>query len=287
MINWGGIGNIAWKWKGYDMKRCPLLLCSVFVFTSFFSAGNQEPDHLYEILTETAGYCEKFASASLNYVCIEDIEETIYKPYRKASGDMPRFSRTRRNHYIYDYQLVLEKNAFKEQRILIEENRRKVRISNAALKTERFNYSNIVLGPLIMSWESQALHDYRIVGEEKFDGTPCVILEVIPKSGTTGKHLTGKVWVGKEDYGIRKLEWNPESIDNPELYEKKAAQLKARPRLKFILELAFEKNGLRFPSRFIQSEEYQNLQGQILICSEATVSFRNYKFFTVETSVDM
>jgi hypothetical protein len=199
---------------------------------------------------------------------------------------MPRFSETRSNRYIHDYQLILEKEAFKECRILIDENHHKAHIMNARLKTERIYYEKIVLGPLIMSWESQAVHEYRIVGEEKLSGTPCIIIEALPKPGTTGKHLTGKVWVGKKDKLVRKLEWNPESVDNPEFYKKTANRLKATPQLKLILELAIEKNGLRFPSRFIQIEEYRNSNEEVLTKSETTVEFKNYKFFTVETQVD-
>jgi hypothetical protein len=46
-----------------------------------------------------------------------------------------------------------------------------------------------------------------------------------------------------------------------------------------------EKNGIRFPSRYFVKESYINPSRGKLTLSETTVTYSDYKFFTVETEV--
>jgi hypothetical protein len=133
----------------------------------------------------------------------------------------------------------------------------------------------------------QEFHDYRIIGKAKFNKEPCYVLRAVPKSGIKGDHLFGKFWVSERDSRVWRMEWNQESVDNYELIEETARMLKARPRIGLVLEMGIEEKGIRFPSKYIEQESYVNKQGGILIRSETTVTYKNYKFFTVETEVEL
>ena len=262
----------------------------IFVWVNGFpgpSPGKEiDQTRLPKILEEVAAYCRVFSSASLNYVCLEEVTEIIYRPYRKlprASYD-PLYT-TQRHHFIYDYQLIQKDYDINEQRILIEENGIKTNIKDAPLKVDRFHYKHIILGPLLMDEYWQEFHDYRIIERDRLKKEPCFVIEAVPKSGISGDHLFGKFWISERDFKVWRMEWNQESIDNYEQIEETAKMLKARPQIKLILEMGVEEKGIRFPSQYAQRENYVNKQGALLIRSETTVNYKNYKFFTVETEV--
>jgi len=262
----------------------------IFVWVNGFpglSPGKEiDQTRLPKILEEVAAYCRVFSSASLNYVCLEQVTELIYRPYRKlprASYD-PLYT-TQRHHFIYDYQLIQKDYDINEQRILIEENGTKANIKDAPLKVDRFHYKHIILGPLLMDEYWQEFHDYRIIERDRLKKEPCFVIEAVPKSAISGDHLFGKFWISERDFKVWRMEWNQESVDNYEQIEETAKMLKARPQVKLILEMGVEEKGIRFPSQYAQRENYVNKQGALLIRSETTVNYKNYKFFTVETEV--
>jgi hypothetical protein len=243
---------------------------------------------LPKILEKTAAYCRKFGTASLYYVCLEDITEKIYTPYREIPRSYPPLLLTvDRNHYVYDYQLIQKEGEVKEQRILLEENGVKKDVRDAPLKVKRFRYKHITFGPMLLSEYWQPYHNYRIVAKEKINGERCLVVEALPKPSFVLEHLAGKIWVRERDFDILKVEYNQETIDNYEGIEETAAKLKARPLIKLITEYVFEKKGIRFPSKYVQSEEYINLRGVHFIKSETTVNYKNYKYFIVETEVEI
>jgi len=268
------------------------LFCVVFLRTAIempdLAAEEKiDQDQLPKILAEVAAYCRRFVDASLYYVCLEDVTEIIYSPYRMMPWAHDSPYRSKKNHCLYDYQLIQKEHDVKEQRILLEENGVKRNIKDAPLQIQRFRYRHIILGPLLMNEYWQEFHDYRIIGRERFKQEPCFVVEAVPRSGIKGDHLFGKFWVSEGDYRVWRMEWNQESIDNYELIEETAKMLNARPQVKLILEMGVEEKGIRFPSRYIQREEYVNKRGALLIRSEATVNYKNYKFFAVETEVEI
>jgi hypothetical protein len=255
-----------------------------------FSYPPQKVDQspLPGVLEAAADYCRMFGNASLNYVCLEEITEVSYSPYRVVP---PRFGDVilvkNVNHLLYDYQLVKTGEKIEEKRILLEENGKKEHILDAPLKVKRFPYHHIILGPMLVSEYWQPLHDYRIVGREKTAKESCLVLEAVPKQGAKTDHLFGRIWVSERDYQVLRMEWNQKSINNYELIEEKAKKIRAKPRMKLVMEYAYMKKGIRFPSKYVLSEEYVNDRDVLFIWSVTTVLYRNYQFFTVETEVDL
>jgi hypothetical protein len=271
------------KWKKICIEMGILFLLPLAIVFSF-PPQKVDQSPLPRVLKAAADYCRMFGNASLNYICLEEITEVSYSPYRVAPRPTPYVRNV--NHLLYDYQLVKTGGKVEEKRVLLEENGKKEHIPDAPLKVKRFPYDYIILGPMLVNEYWQSMHDYRIVGREKTGKESCLVLEAVPKPEAKADHLFGRIWVSERDYQVLRMEWNQKSINNYEVIEEKAKEIGAEPRIKLVMEYAYMKKGIRFPSKYVLSEEYINDRGVLFIGSVTTVLFRNYKFFTVETDVD-
>jgi len=251
-----------------------LFLFHFAILSLSLQSTQKKEKQLEPILEKCAEYCKRLVNSVLFFVCKEKITEKIS-------------SSTAKSVYVYDYQLYRNRNNIKEQRILIEENGKKKHEENAPLKTRAFKHENIVLGPIgLLSLYWQTYHDYRILKEEKLGGDKTVIIEAVLKPGYTFHHLSGKIWVRKSDFSILKIEWFQQSIGGYERVEETAKKLGAEPRLTLLVEYGFEKNGIRFPSKYSLDEVYITKRGRRRYQqSKTVVLYEDYKFFTVETDI--
>lgn len=243
----------------------------------FFTVENEvkvkEPE-LEEFLEKSVAYCKKLADVVLDIVCLEKIDETIQSRYFVGTSKI--------NKYVYDYQLIRKKRRITEQRILIEENGKDRNERNAELKT-KFQHEYMILGPYgLLSKEKQPYQNYRIVGKKKLWGKEAVIIEAVPRPGVTLDHSWGKIWVSKDDYSILKIEWDQRSI-------KGIGLLPENIEIYMATEYKFEKNGIRFPSQFTLEENEVSHRKYVVgrkhkfRMTEIMVTYKDYKFFTVET----
>jgi len=264
------------------------IIFSTQVYSQKANPHSTSQVELEAVLKKCAEYCERLSNSVLFFVCKEKITEKISSRgtvISKGFRAYPRaYSSTVKNVYVYDYQLYRNRNDIKEQRILIEENGKKKHEENAPLKTRAFKHENIVLGPIgLLSSYWQTYHDYRILKEKKFKGDKTVILEAVLKPEYTFHHLSGKIWVRKSDFSILKIEWFQHSIKRYEGVEETAKKLRAEPRLTLLAEYGFEKNGIRFPSKYSLDEVYIIRGRRRYQQSKTVVLYEDYKFFTVET----
>jgi len=265
------------------------LVFSTQVYTQKADSPSSGQEELEAILKKCAEYCERLSNSALFFVCKEKITEKISSRSaiiaKGPGGSISRaYTSTVKKVYVYDYQLYRKGNDIKEQRILIEENGKKKHEENAPLKTRIFKHENIVLGPIgLLSSYWQTFHDYRILKEEKFEGDKTVVIEAVLKPEHTFHHLSGKVWVRKSDFSILKIEWLQQSIRGYERVEETAKELGAKPYLTLLAEYGFEKNGIRFPSKFSLDEDYIYRGRRRFQQSKTVVLYDDYKFFTVET----
>lgn len=293
-----------------------LCLCLVPVGASLGPSVLEETPEMKEILDGCLSYCDRLESISLHYVCVEEIKETIYHPFKiledtrrrlqARDRDLSRLDRndyvyeneryddfdreTETNKYTYDYQLI-RKDRIDETRTLLKENGKKRKESGAQLKTKRFRYSNITVSPLaILGRDSQKYFDFKFVKEAKLWGTRVYIIEASSKPDQDERHLWGRLWLDRSNYAVLKIEWDERTMREYEYVQKQAVAFQARPELEFGTEHRFEKNGIRFPSKhfikelYIRQPEYSAGQEKLLK-SELEVRFKDYKFFIVETEV--
>jgi hypothetical protein len=281
------------------MKK-QIIIISLFILVVFsFSVYSQKTDsdstdqaELETILKKCADYCEKLSNSALFFICRETIKEEIYQSggpvtvrtvtssgsYVIRGGGGGRS--VEKNSYVYDYQLIRKENKTKESRILLKENGKKKNEKNAPLKTKIFEHKNVIMGPIgLLSDYWQRFHDYKIVKKEK----KAIVIEAVPKYGYKLNQLFGKIWVRKSDFSILKIEWNQEAIENYERIEELAKKLKAKPLITMVSEYAFEQKGIRFPSSYSIKEAYIIGRGRRrFLRSKKTVTYKDYKFFTVE-----
>jgi len=243
---------------------------------------------MISLLEKSAAYCRRLENAALNFVCNEDVVERLagggsfnYNTNSFTNGIRP-------SEWIYDYQLIRSGGQTQEKRTLIEDNGKKRHEDNAELRTMRFRHRNVFLGPIgLLSDKAQAGHTYNFVKEGKVDGEPAVVIEATPRK-KTGTSLFGKAWVRKGDGAVVRIEWEPQSMENYEAIMEFSRKIGHEPVIVFVSEYGFEKNGLRFPNFYEVTEAYNGANtGWGDIVSKTTVTYKDYKFFQVETAVDI
>lgn len=306
----GWIKKLAMNSRLWAKKSVCIVAASVIIFfysghTLLMSLSNTEnrEDVLNRVLSQTGKYCEKLKNSVLDFVCVEEIKEKIdyskddpsqnhrSKMFRSMDGMMSETKRAKvssikTNKYLYDYQLMKKGGQTYEKRILMEENGKSRREENAQLKLETFWHKFVVLGPVgLLSKYWQEHHDYKIIGNKKYRGKKALVIEAIPKNPDETSHLHGKIWVDETDSSILKIEWDVKSTGNYEKIEEFAMRINAEPRITMISEYDVEKNGIRFPSRYSVREAYYSRSGRTFARSEITVTYEEYKFFTVDTEI--
>jgi hypothetical protein len=197
------------------------------------------------------------------------------------------YKKTKENTYLYEYQLITKEGQGQEKRILLEKNGKKKNEKNVSLETQYFRYGKIVFGPLgLLNGYWQQYHDYEIANEEMVNGEKTVVVAAVPKSSLDGNHPYGKIWVRESDFAILKIEWDQRSLKTLEELKKQASMFGANQTITIISEFGYEKNGIRFPSRFLFEEAYVNKKGKKVVRSMIHTVYRDYKFFTVDVDVD-
>ena len=259
---------------------------------------------LTALLAKAAEYCRKLNGAALYFVCLEEIVETIdpsldlKKPLAPLGqwtgfpGSERQFTATTsfrkiKHTLLYDYQCIRDKGETTERRTLLREDRKKLNEPNAALKTMIIAYEMPLFGPAGIFGERVKPHfDYAIVGREKFEQKPVVVIQAIPKPDAPPRtELYGKAWIDPLSGDIVKIEWSPSRIGHYKEFEKLGEKFGLKPRLTLTSKFEVAKNGLRFPTRLMVEEAYLNARGRAFIRSTTQVTYKDFKFFTVEVDV--
>lgn len=292
-----------WKYQPVikDKKSVPVVFAVKVYFklreptvSQSLAPPSTDEEKLKIILAKCGEYCEKLANVSLDFVCNERITEELYQQVfvstvsggqSQVSFSAPGTRLAEKNIYVYDYQLIRKGKELSERRNLTEENGKRKEEKDAELKTLVFRHKNIIFGPIgVLSKHWQQYHDYRLLEDDALEGEKTYVIEAVPKRGYKLGHLSGKIWVRKSDYSILKVEWSQQGIENYDKIEALAKSLKAEPRLALVSEYGFEKNGIRFPSRYSIDETYLR-RGRKYVVSKTSVAYKDYKFFTVDTEV--
>lgn len=276
-----------------------VLLCSVLcpAQTMDKQISENHEQKLEQILKKTAEYCQQLNNMIFDFVCIEDIvEETnTYDKRRvnkqiKGTGNFSlvtelQLKRRKRNTYIYDFQMIKKDDQVEEKRILLKENGKKRYKENAEPKIQRFLFQNIVFGPAgFLSRYWQRYFNFEIIGEEILEGNKALIVSATPSEPREENYNFGKIWIDEKSCSIKKIEWMPESIQNftPKV-SSSAGELKRE--LTWSVTYGMEKNGIRFPSQQKIQETLMSQAGKKHPKSTVSITYTDYKFFTVEVSV--
>lgn len=253
------------------------------------------------LLQKAAEYCRKLEGSIFDFFCREEIEETIdvtLEPIKPSApldewsygGGSNRISIAGKvskvkNSFVYDYQCIRADRVLTEKRTLLKEGREERNVPNAKLELSGLVYFNNLLSPINLFGErNQPDYDYRVVGKEKFEKRPVLVVEAKLKAGVIEpKCLSGKAWIDPETADILKMELTQKPTGGVEVFAQREAQYDRKLRLTLRTEFSAEKNGIRFPSRLLIEEAYLNKMGRAYVRSKTNVVYTNFKFFTVAT----
>jgi hypothetical protein len=264
-----------------------------YLYAQIDSNEKSDQIRLNLLLKKTSQYCRKLDNAAFFYVCHEEVTEKIHHSLFLDQEEIGKLGRlddyrvgTEKNKYLYEYQLIRKKGKTEEKRTLLERNGRKVLKKDAKLETLNFYFRNILFGPVTLLGEQrQHFYDYKLHEGEIHKGESTFVIEAMPKSHLKQHHPYGRIWIRKSDFAILKIEWDYRSISSPHIIEKRAKNFKAEPHITLISEFDIEKNGIRFPNRFIFEEVYIKGQKKKIVKSETTIIYKDYRFFTVEVEI--
>jgi hypothetical protein len=265
---------------------------------------------LSEVLARAAAYCGKLEDAAFDFVCREEIRETIDPKYDSVVQGNPRdagsttaisggaqaflgpsivISRVRRvkRSFVYDYQCIRAGRVIRELRTQLEENGKKKVRENAELQTSVVVYGTALLAPVgVFGERFQPYYDFKVVGAETIGKTPVLVIDAKPKPGApASRNLYGQTWIDRVTGNILRIEWSDSRVGNFDVFQKRGEKYKRTPRLTIRSEFSAEKNGIRFPSRLYIEEAYLNDKGKAFVRSKTDVVYKDFKFFTVEFEV--
>jgi len=286
-----------------------------------------DQSELPNILKQTAKYCQKLGKAIFHFYCHEKVTERIeislqhqdaqeglkdFFEYDWANKDSRRYyvektrSRIRqrnydpgkkiiKNSYVYDYQIIKESDHIREQRILINENNKKVRQKSPQLKTVLYSYKNTVIPIMLFSEKNQQKFSYRLLAKKREMGRKAHIISV---SSRDGKRLA-TVWVDEEDFSILKFDVFPGAIRGYDkllrLNKNKMSNIKIKDTHLF----GHLRNGIRYPSKteinvsFTTQPPDQSSRStylhatktsigkEILVKVNTSIQNKNFRFFDV------
>jgi hypothetical protein len=254
------------------------------------------------LLAKAAEYCRKLESSAFDFVCREEIAESIDPSLDVAKGALvpipgltsykgPTFTistlRKIKHKFVYDYQCVRAGRAIREMRTQLEENGKKKVVPNAELKTSVVVFGKALLGPVGLFGERfQPDYDFAKAGEEKIGKIRVLVVDAKPKPGApSSRNLYGKAWIDPVTGNILKIEWSESRVGRFDIFEKRGQLYQRKPRLIISSEFSAEKNGIRFPSRLSVEEAYLKESGKAFIRSKTEVVYKDFKFFTVSYDV--
>ena len=254
------------------------------------------------LLAKAADYCRRLEASAFDFVCREEISETIDPNLdldRKApqpEGRQTEFlgptfviyrARKVKSSYVYDYQCVRAGRTIREARTQLEENGKRKVVPNAELRTSIVVWGTALLAPVgIFGERHQADYDFMIAGNERIGATAVLVIDAKPKPGAPpSRNLYGKAWIDPSTGDILRIEWSESRVGRFDVFEKRGQLYKRTPRLVIRSEFSAEKNGIRFPSRLTVEEAYLNDSGKAFVRSKTDVVYRDFKFFTVEVEV--
>jgi hypothetical protein len=269
--------------------------------------GGPEGDDqdLKTILDQARMYCARLDEAALDFACREEVkEEANIRKGPLATSVVPsidngivghgslRVAPARPESFlmtisVYDYLFVRKGGEVRERRDLILRDGKKVEKKEAEIETRHFKSKNDLFGPSLLLGEAAAAdHVFKFVKAARIKGQDAFIVACEAQPEKAGKVLAGQAWIRSKDGAVLRIAWAPESFSGYGEVEAVAEELRMSPAILSETEFGIERNGLRFPSRDRTEETYKS--GTMTFTrSITTIRYLDYKFFTVDTAVEI
>lgn len=272
------------------------------------TAPDPAPDlSLEAILDRAAEYCRRLEGSAFDFVCREEISESVNPALdialRKvgpvSAGDIPggaryagptlvvRGVRKIKHTYVYDYQCVRAGRTIREVRTLLKEDGKRKVVPNAELATSVVVFGNALLGPVgLFGDRSRGGYDFAVSGEARVGPARVLVIEARPRPGAPpSRNLYGKAWIDPKTADILRIEWSENRVGHFDIFEERGRKFGRAPRLVIRSDFSAEKNGLRFPSGLTVEEAYLKASGKAFVRSRTEVVYKDFKFFSVAYDV--
>ncbi len=257
-----------------------------------------------KVLDLAKRYCARLDRAALDFVCKERVkEESNTRPAPVGTKVYPSSLYTGRDGamktaaaapehfntvvFTYDYMFVRKGGEVKEKRDLVNKNGEEIEKKDVGIETRHFKFNEIFFGASTLLGEAAtADHVYKFVENDKIKREPVVVVSCETKPESARKVLTGKAWIRVKDGAVLRIAWDPESFGDYQNVLILADGLGMNPAIASETEFGIEHNGVLFPTRDRTEETYK--KGSMSFTrSMVTVTYDNYKFFTVETGIEI
>ncbi len=254
--------------------------------------GETNPS-LRSLLHMAAHYCRQLELRSIHYFCKEaKSDQFAWRPslYESETENYPFFVQNLEKvvplypNSIFTYtdlQIIhLEDGTYHEERKVI---RQRIKDRKEKMEINSYSINMAVYGPNTLIGDvAQQQYSYLVVDEERLFNQDTIVLETIPRKVNIKNFNTGRLWVNKKDGSILKIEWKNMMMPNRQQLRLRGLILDLEPRIRYISEYGFEKNGFWYPSRNSLAETYIDDQGQE-IWSRVVMEtlYKNYRFFGV------
>ncbi len=251
---------------------------------------------LKAILDKAARYCEKLKRITFYFTCKEEIVESSIVKEKEVRNDS----------FVYDYQILMEKDGKMNERRALVENRayqgrngktkqekKKEKEIRELVITRFFSRYPFLMPATLLDRENQKKYHYQLLAIEKINNRRAFKINVEPKQKNSTPINHGVVWVDTVDGSVVKIELNPRSLRGIDWLRKEARRKRVKLKVTDIHWYDFRKSGVRFPSRTEIKEE--SLAGQkvakvsqasgVVEKTKTTFSYSSYRFFKVNVNV--
>ncbi len=261
---------------------------------------SERDPQLITLLRRAAVNAENLKKAAFHFVCREEVVEEMFS----QSGIRNRPSFSKRNYWIYDYQIIGQDGKITENRLLFEKNRNKLHLDKSQLETGFRSFYSFYMPVTIFASEKQHHYHYRLLDKKKVQKKQVWHIAVVRRNPAMDIPW-GEAWISEEDGAILKIQIEQTSIAGFEALAQKAREKGLEPQITTIHEYGVEKARIRFPSRTTFIERYKsNLvpvnkwgnQNQTItalepgftffIRSQTYFEYKDYRFFSVVTNVE-
>lgn len=261
------------------------------------------------ILDKCAEYCMKLSESALYYVCDEEIREKSnrLKVPKQEVGIIPptdlnggfttqggyynplTLENSEKHVLIYDYQLIRKEGTIREKRILMEKDGKKANLENIPHGVKlTYNLKPILVPIQILGVEQRSRFSFRLADEEKIGGKSVYVLEANLSPKNQGNIKWGKIWVDKSDFRVIRIEVETNFLPGYEHILSECYRYYLKPHFTSTHYYDIDKNGLLFPNKSEIRVEYSGfLRNERKLKSEVRITYRDYKFFTVETDHEL
>jgi periplasmic protein TonB len=262
------------------------------------------------ILDQCAVYCQKLAGLALDFICEETIKEIHYdfgtgeewmsvvsilpsparRPTQILMASTPLFDPklTEKKSYVCDYLLVKKRDKLEEQRILLQEDGRKLPDRETLLHEKKYSILSPLFAPIrLLDRDRQPMFNYMLIKEEKVNKRRAYLIEAVPKSIDAAGIQSGRIWVDVEDFQILQCEIEGVPFEGYDDILDDCIRYYVEPYFTTTYLYQIERKGVLFPSRAEIRVIYRTATKTKLKKMKTETTYKKYKIFTVETEEEI